>query len=106
MDYSGEDLDYPASELNTHGPTVQGWRSPRESLSSPPPPTSNGGAAVTAPSDSATSPVDTVATTAPCMQEIVLRFQQAANISRIQVLTHQFMIREYCEILRLFSVCL
>ncbi|CAD7086006.1 unnamed protein product [Hermetia illucens] len=32
---SGEDPDFPASELNTHGPTVHGWRSPPESATTP-----------------------------------------------------------------------
>ena len=26
---SGEDVDYPASELNTHSPHTKGWQSPR-----------------------------------------------------------------------------
>ena len=26
---SGEDVEYPASELNTHSPHTKGWQSPR-----------------------------------------------------------------------------
>lgn len=57
-----EDSDYPASELNTHSPTVHGWRSNPSSPVTP--------------------------------KEIVLRFFNPARIVRIQVLAHQYYIRE------------
>lgn len=62
---SGEETDYPASELNAHGPTVQGWHS---------------------------SSTETADHSQP--QEIVLRLHQAARVYRIQMLTHQFLIRK------------
>lgn len=106
---SGEDLDYPASELNTHGPTVQGWRSPRDdslrspparppSVPRPPPPTAQPTSSSSSSGGSPPLPGQQTSTAVPasaaCVQEIVLRFQQPANICRIQVLAHQFMIRE------------
>lgn len=57
-----EDLDYPSSELNSHGPTVQGWRNHPESVIP--------------------------------NQEIILRLHNPAQICRIQVLAHQFLIRK------------
>lgn len=57
-----EDSDYPASELNSHSPTVHGWRSNPSSPVTP--------------------------------KEIVLRFFNPARIVRIQVLAHQYFIRE------------
>lgn len=59
---SDEDPDYPASELNTHGPTVHGWRSNVNCTSYP--------------------------------QELILKFHSPSSVARIQVLGHQFMIRE------------
>lgn len=57
-----EDAGFPASELNTHGPTVHGWR----------------------------SAVDSGVST----HDIILRFHQPAKIYRIQLLAHQYLIRE------------
>lgn len=33
--YIGEEVDYPSSELNSHGPTVHGWRSHPDSNLTP-----------------------------------------------------------------------
>lgn len=60
---SDEEPEYPVSELNSHGPAVQGWRCKADSSLSP--------------------------------KEIILRFDKPAVVCRIQVLAHQYMIREY-----------
>lgn len=57
-----EDPNFPANELNTHGPTSQGWRSNRSCSVYP--------------------------------QELILKFNTPAAVTRIQVLGHQFMIRK------------
>lgn len=56
---------YPASELNSHGPSVLGWRSKPDEKNE------------------------------KVTKEIVLKFQYPAKIYKIQVLAHQFMIREF-----------
>ncbi|KAG4074994.1 hypothetical protein HA402_014573 [Bradysia odoriphaga] len=68
---SDEDLDFPSNELNSHGPTVQGWRNHPESVIP--------------------------------NQEIILRLHNPAQICRIQVLAHQFLIPERIEIWIHFS---
>lgn len=60
--FADEDAGFAASELNTHGPTVHGWRS------------------------AAGSGLGT--------HDIILRFHQPAKIYRIQLLAHQYLIRE------------
>ncbi|CRK99639.1 CLUMA_CG012950, isoform A [Clunio marinus] len=65
---SDEDLpQYPASELNSHGPSVFGWRSKQDPNNEKAP------------------------------KEIVLKFQFPAKIYKIQVLAHQFLIPERIE---------
>lgn len=63
---------FPASELNSHGPTVQGWRSaPQEE--------------------------------APEIHDIILRFQKPAKVHRIQLLAHQYLIRKYLLLKKIYE---
>ncbi|XP_055372209.1 centrosomal protein of 104 kDa isoform X2 [Condylostylus longicornis] len=63
---SDEDPSFPSSELNSHGPSVHGWRSLPGSTITP--------------------------------HDIVLRFHKPAQICRIQVLAHQYLIPQKIEL--------
>ncbi|XP_025832846.1 centrosomal protein of 104 kDa [Agrilus planipennis] len=62
---TGEDQKYKSSELNSHGPTVRGWQSPKN---------------------------------CDYPQEIVLKLAKQYIVTKIQMLTHQFLIPSKVEL--------
>ena len=60
----GEETGFPSSELERHGPTINGWKSSK----SPSPVTSN--------------------------HELILQLESRARLGHIQILGHQYLIRK------------
>ena len=96
---SGEDPDYPASELNVHSPQTRGWQSPRCVVSGP-----NGGSQLTDRwgvrlKRHGCAVVDAIGRFCEYPQEIGIQFLEApVRMTQVQLLSHQSKIATKIEL--------